>query len=170
MRVNRTSWAGTRLVVDNSSKFYTVCVFFWPLVSIPFPNYEVVGLQPQSVDIPALVSVHPPSKFSTPPTSKMHSSDNTRQTTDRQWLHLWPILWHLGTMYSTYSLSPTSYGQKWDKKAYRDGGGRLGGIWDTVTSNLVPRWKVRGLCSPLNEHPDNLPLPGSVRICYRVWD
>ena len=42
------------------------CVCCWPLVSIPLPNYEVVGLQPQAVDITNLGSVHPPSKFQDP--------------------------------------------------------------------------------------------------------
>ena len=42
------------------------CVCCWPPVSIPLPNYEVVGLQPQAVDITNLGSVHPPSKFQDP--------------------------------------------------------------------------------------------------------
>ena len=32
----------------------------------------------QEVDIPYLGYVHPPSKFSSPPTSKMHASDETK--------------------------------------------------------------------------------------------
>ena len=37
-----------------------VCVCLWPPVTTPCPNYEVVGFQPQAVDIPDLGSVHPP--------------------------------------------------------------------------------------------------------------
>ena len=41
-------------------------MFFWPPVSIPFPNYEVVEFQPQAVDILDLGSVHPPVHFRSP--------------------------------------------------------------------------------------------------------
>ena len=72
-----------------------VCVCLWPPVSIPLPNYEVVGLQAQSVDITDLGSVHPSSKFSSPPTSKMHASDETIKTKDGKWVHLWPPVWSI---------------------------------------------------------------------------
>ena len=66
---------------------YCMYVCFWPPVSIPCPNYEAVGFQPQAVDIPDLGSVNPLSTFSSPPTLKMHASDETKRTKDRQWAH-----------------------------------------------------------------------------------
>ena len=69
-----------------------VCVSWTPAI-IPCPNYEVVGFQPQAVDISVLGYVRPPSKFSIPPTLKMHAGDNTRQTKDRQWAYLWYPVW-----------------------------------------------------------------------------
>ena len=52
-------------------------LFFWLPVSIPCPNYEVVGFQHQAVDIPNLGSVHPFITFSSPPISKMYANDKT---------------------------------------------------------------------------------------------
>ena len=64
---------------------HSVCVCCWPPVSIPCPNYEVVGFQPQAVDINDLGYVHPPSTFTITPMLNMHDSDKTRLTKDRQW-------------------------------------------------------------------------------------
>ena len=64
-----------------------VCVL-WPPVSVPCPNYEVVRLKSQIVDTPDLGYAHTPSTFSIPPTSKIHASDDTKLTKDRQWAHL----------------------------------------------------------------------------------
>ena len=44
--------------IDKYLKF--VCVCFCPPVSLTLLNYDVVGFQPQAVDIPDLGSVHPP--------------------------------------------------------------------------------------------------------------
>ena len=41
-------------------------VCFLPPVSIPLPNYEMMGLQPHAGDITELGSVHPPSTLSIP--------------------------------------------------------------------------------------------------------
>ena len=46
---------------------YCMYVCFWPPVSIPCPNYEAVGFQPQAVDIPDLGSVNPPRYIFKPP-------------------------------------------------------------------------------------------------------
>ena len=43
-----------------------VCVWVWSPVSIPCPNYEVVGFQPQGVDIPNLGSAYHHWFFSSP--------------------------------------------------------------------------------------------------------
>ena len=59
-----------------------------PPVSTPCLNYELVGFQHQAVDISDLGSVHTPSEFSIPPTSKIHDSNKTKLTKDRQWAHL----------------------------------------------------------------------------------
>ena len=64
-----------------------MCVFSQP-VSLPCPNYEMVGLQPHAVDASELGSVYAPSEFSITPTSKMHASDNKKQNKDRKWAHL----------------------------------------------------------------------------------
>ena len=98
---------------------YCVGVCFWPPVSIPWPDYEVMGFQPQPVDIPDLGYVHPPSIFSSPPTSKMHENDGVRQTKNIKWAHWRSSVWvwgcpnNLGTMYSNYSLSPKKYERQW---------------------------------------------------------
>ena len=57
-----------------SYKFSSVCVSWLP-VSVSCLNYVVVGLQPQAVGTPDLGSVHAPTAFLIPPTSKMHVSD-----------------------------------------------------------------------------------------------
>ena len=80
----------------------------WLPVSIPCPNYKVVGFQHQTVDIPYLGYVHPSSNFSSTPESKMHASDKKMRTEDRQSEHGRPLVWAsrypniLGTKQSSY--------------------------------------------------------------------
>ena len=125
------------------SQCVCVCVCFWPPVSIPCPNYELVGFQPQAVDIPDLGSVHPPSTFSIPPTLKMHASDETIRTKDRLWAHGRPPVWasgcpnKLGTMYSDYSLSPTRYKRQWHET--NDTNYNIQGRGRTIGGNLGTR-------------------------------
>ena len=47
----------------------SMCVFL-PIVILACPNYDLVGLQPQSVANPFLGSVHPPRSIFSPPTPK----------------------------------------------------------------------------------------------------
>ena len=67
---------------------------FWPPVSSIFLQYyELVGFHYQAADIPGLGYVYSPSTFSIPPMSNMHANEDTGQTKDRQWAHLWPPVW-----------------------------------------------------------------------------
>ena len=59
------------------NKYMCVCVV-WTPVSITYLYNEVVGFQPNAVHAPDLGSMHPPSTFSSPPTSKMDACDETR--------------------------------------------------------------------------------------------
>ena len=75
-------WVTSKSLSGYEKVCYDVCVCFWPPVSKPCPNYKVVVFQPHPLDIPDLSSLHPPSKFSSPPKSKIHASDKTRLTKD----------------------------------------------------------------------------------------
>ena len=159
--------------------FVSVCVFCWPPVSIPWTNYDVVGFQPQVVDISDLGSVHPPSTFPIPLTSSMHAGDKARQTKNRKWSHGIPPLlvsiwtYNICTKYPDHYLSSTRYGQQWHETndtnyKIQGQGGWLEGIGTTVIRNSLLRWLGKGTCSPTNKHPENWPLPGSVRIRYHA--
>ena len=100
------------------------------------------GFQPQAVDIPDLGYVYPPSTLSIPTTSKIRSSDKTRQTKDRQWAHgrppLWESVWpnNLGTIYSDFYLSQIRYERQLqetnDTNYNIQGQGRkIGGAWES---------------------------------------
>ena len=51
---------------------------------------------------------------------------------------------------------------------YRDKGGRLGGLRNTVISNLMPWWIGRGSYFPVNKQPEKLPVTSSGRIIYTI--
>ena len=51
---------------------------------------------------------------------------------------------------------------------YRDKGGQLGGLGNTVTRNLMHRWLCQGSCFSMDKQPESLPVTGSGRILYNI--
>ena len=68
-----------------------VCVCVWKPASTACPNYEMVGLQSQAVDITNLGSAYPHCLFNPPPMPKMHGRNETNQTKERQWSHYYVL-------------------------------------------------------------------------------
>ena len=140
-----------------------VCCGFWPPVSLACPNYEVVGLQHQSV-----ANTEP--RLYTPP--QMHFQDPPLQSIhvryDKNEGHT------MGTFFlsSHNYLIPSRYDyddtRRMIRVTYRDEGWKIGGNWYAVIRNLLPRWIGWGTCSPTNKQPKNWPLPGSGRIRYHA--
>ena len=74
-------------VTRNFNICVCVSVIFWPPVNITCLNYEVVGFQPQAVDMTSPRICLPSLIFQYLPTSKTNARHKTKRTKERQWSH-----------------------------------------------------------------------------------